>query len=64
MKRIVCVLFSLLLLTSCLPAFAGTEGAAFRSPQEVPDAVLEFFSDRSFEGCAIGWRTGYRCTLK
>ena len=54
MKRIVCVLFSLLLLTPCLPAFAGVEGAYFRSPQEVPDAVLEFFSDRSFDGYTIG----------
>ncbi len=54
MKRIVCVVFSLLLITSCLPAFAGTEGAAFRSPQGIPDEVLEFFSDRSFDGYTIG----------
>ncbi len=54
MKRIACVVFSLLLITSCLPAFAGAEGAAFRSTQEIPDEVFEFFSDRSFDGYTIG----------
>lgn len=54
MKRMILFLLCLLLLASCLPTFAGAEGAAFRSPQGIPDAVLEFFSDRSFDGYTIG----------
>lgn len=63
MKRIVSVLFCLALLAACAPAFANADGAYFQSTAQIPDAVLEFFSDPSFTGYTIGWY-GYAETAR
>ena len=61
MKKAVSILLTAALLALCLPALA--EGAYLPAPENMPDAMIAFFSQPSFSGYTVGYGAWTECAF-